>query len=240
LLTTGYTVAGVAVGDLNGDGAADLVVANQSDSSVTVFLNQGTGKFQKGQNYTVGHAPTDVVLADFNHEGKLDVATANQSDNTVSVLLGNGDGTFRAQQTYATDTGPSWIATGDFNGDGYVDLVTSNSGDVSVLLNDATWPSTAAYAAEASGRPAAAPEPAELAISLLSVAQARQPALAVSGPAAPSEPKAGANIAPPFSDPARAPLATAIESVFAANKQHQSDADAWALEPWSDVSAALI
>jgi hypothetical protein len=236
-LATGPNPVGVAVGDLNGDGKPDLAVANVGDSSVTVFLAKGnSGNFQAGQNYTVGSAPNDVIIADFNRDGHLDLATDNINDNNVSVLLGNGDGTFQAAQNFGTDYSSWWIASGDFNGDGNPDLVTCNryANDVSVLINDGAWAATAANAAVASGRLAAALEPAELSISLLGAGQRSQPALTPSRPIAPSRPPARAGIAPPLSKATHPSLATGIDGGFVANR-HQSDVDAWALEPWSDA-----
>ena len=37
----------MAVGDFNGDGKADLAVANYSDNSVSVLLGNGDGTFQR-------------------------------------------------------------------------------------------------------------------------------------------------------------------------------------------------
>jgi hypothetical protein len=82
----------VAVGDFNGDGKADLAVANYSDHSVSVLLGNGDGTFQTHVDYATGSGPDSVAVGDFNGDGKADLAVTN--DYAVSVLLGNGDGTF--------------------------------------------------------------------------------------------------------------------------------------------------
>ena len=47
----------VAVGDFNGDGKADLAVANSCSDNVSVLLGNGDGTFQAAVNYAVGSEP---------------------------------------------------------------------------------------------------------------------------------------------------------------------------------------
>ena len=90
----------VAVGDFNGDGRADLAVANDSSNNVSVLLGNGNGTFQTAVNYGAGRGPSSVAVGDFNGDGKADLAVANYSGGNVSVLLGNGNGTFQAAVNY--------------------------------------------------------------------------------------------------------------------------------------------
>ena len=132
----GHEPLGVAVGDFNGDGFADLAVTNQPDNTISVLLGNGDGTFQPQQKYQVGAEPTFLAVADFNGDGIPDLAVTNLSDDTVGVLLGKGDGTFQPQQTFPVGPGPVGVAVGDFNGDGIADLAVANGtgGTVSVLL----------------------------------------------------------------------------------------------------------
>ena len=45
----------MAVGDFNGDGKADLAVANHGSNNVSVLLGNGDGTFQAAVNYGGGH-----------------------------------------------------------------------------------------------------------------------------------------------------------------------------------------
>jgi RHS repeat-associated protein len=103
-----------AVGDINGDGIPDLVVANDPASTVTVFLGNGDGTFTKLPPISVPGNPYDVVLADVNNDRQLDVVTEG------SALLGHGDGSFTVMNEPAI-TGVSAVA--DVDGDGRPDIL---------------------------------------------------------------------------------------------------------------------
>jgi len=94
----GYEVGGVpysvAIGQLDGGGNEDLVVANCMTSDVSVLLGNGDGTFEPSAAYAVGLNPYCVAIADLDTDGNADVVVANARSNNVSVLLGNGDGTF--------------------------------------------------------------------------------------------------------------------------------------------------
>ena len=47
----------VAVGDVNGDGIPDLVVANFDSNTVSVLLGNGNGTFQAQQTFATGTEP---------------------------------------------------------------------------------------------------------------------------------------------------------------------------------------
>jgi hypothetical protein len=90
----------VALGDLNGDGALDLGVANTDNRTVNVMLNNGSGMFSSATPYSVGLNPLFVAIADFNADSKLDLAVANFDSSSVSVLLGTGDGAMQSAVNY--------------------------------------------------------------------------------------------------------------------------------------------
>ncbi len=148
----------LAVGDFNGDGKADLAVANYDGNTVSVLLGNGDGTFQTAVNYSAGTTPIAVAVGDFNGDGKADLAVANANSNNVSVLLGNGDGTFQAAVNYNVGSNPYFVAVGDFNGDGKADLVVTNrvSNNVSVLLGngDGTFRTAVNYNVNAGTAPA--------------------------------------------------------------------------------------
>ena len=132
LLNAGFDPSFVAMGDLNGDGRLDLVVADSASYAAEVLLGNGDGTFQAYTQWPAGKLPASVAIADLNADGAPDLALTNSEDGTLSVLLGNGDGTFAPQVTFATDPSPGTVAAGDLNGDGYADLAVGLSGSSAV------------------------------------------------------------------------------------------------------------
>jgi hypothetical protein len=131
----GGIAAALAVGDFNGDGKLDLVVANDSNNTVSVLMNNGDGTFGAAQSYAVGGAAMSVAVGDFNHDGKLDIVVAGAE---MDVLLNNGTGTFATAQKVGPAGGD--VVVGDFNGDGWLDLAQLDySVGIEVLLNKADW-----------------------------------------------------------------------------------------------------
>jgi hypothetical protein len=77
--TGGYSVVAA---DFNGDGKADLAVADSG--SISILLGNGDGRFQSAMNFGAsggfGHS---VVAGDFNGDGKPDVAVATATGGSV-------------------------------------------------------------------------------------------------------------------------------------------------------------
>jgi FG-GAP-like repeat/FG-GAP repeat len=121
----------VAIGDLNGDGKADLATADRGNRRVSVLLNKGKGTFGARRDYGAGRSPSSVAIGDLNGDGTGDLVTANCKATTVSVLLNMGDGRFQPKVDYSTGSHPCSVAIGDLDGDGKPDLATTSS----VLLN---------------------------------------------------------------------------------------------------------
>jgi hypothetical protein len=137
----------IAVADLNGDGFPDIVVANYSDNTIGILLNNGNGTFKAETVLAAGNAPDCIALADVNGDGQIDIVAANSVDNTLGVYLGVGGGAFLPAAVYtlgAVQTGTQYlnIVAGKLNPTGPVDVVASalNSvaGSVVVLQNNGT------------------------------------------------------------------------------------------------------
>jgi hypothetical protein len=129
-----------AVGDLNGDGRADLVAASAHAITVRLGGPRGLGPATR---YPGPGAPLYTAqLRDVNGDGRLDLVAINYPVNldavgAVVVLPGLAAGGFRSPTTYRLGTySLEHFALGDLNRDGRPDLVVldRNTSSVSVLL----------------------------------------------------------------------------------------------------------
>jgi len=80
----------VAIGDIDGDGAKDLVAANGGGNFTTgnvgLCLNHGDGTFAPARTLTTGMNPIAVAIGDVDGDGANDIVVANRGSKDVTVL----------------------------------------------------------------------------------------------------------------------------------------------------------
>ena len=153
--TTGANPASIAVADLQGSGNKwDLVVANFSSGSVTVFLHGATAAsgYQAGVDYVTGGSPNMVAAAPLSGTGPADIVVADASVSGNVIILPHDSSTpgqhFGTPQMLPTGATTSGVAIADLNGDGVPDIVAStydangNNGAVLVFLQSKASPGT--------------------------------------------------------------------------------------------------
>ena len=142
-----------AVADLDVDGKADVVTANNTSNNIGVLMGNGDGTLQPVVTYeSGGKAPASIAVADLNGDGRPDLAVGiclsgsptcgGGQSGGVAVLLGNGDGTFQTPTVYASGGwGPDSVVVADVNGDKKPDVLVTNfyepskgTGSVGVLI----------------------------------------------------------------------------------------------------------
>ncbi|WP_295673187.1 cadherin-like beta sandwich domain-containing protein [uncultured Mucilaginibacter sp.] len=146
----------VAIGDIDGDGKPELVIAIAGGTNiVSVLRNTGSPgivSFAAGVNLSAGTGPYSVAIGDIDRDGKPDLAFVNLLDNTVSVLRNTsspGSISFAAKTDLATGTYPISVAIGDIDGDGKLDLAIANNGSSTVsVLRNMSSPGSVSFAAK--------------------------------------------------------------------------------------------
>ena len=139
LETTSETSANVSMGDLDGVGDLDLVLAKGRHDPLRdrVLLNDGNGGFVASDLGPAADRTYTAALADIDGDRDLDVLTSNDTPDQKLVYLNDGKGRFTVAGTWGV---AAWstrnAAVADLNGDGRVDVIAANRpGPSFVCLN---------------------------------------------------------------------------------------------------------
>ncbi|MCX6274393.1 MAG: FG-GAP-like repeat-containing protein, partial [Bacteroidetes bacterium] len=137
----------VHIGDLDGDGKADIAVVNRDVATLAIYRNiSNVGSITLAARQTFATPAGTmthygVAFGDLDGDGKPDIATGNYTLNITSVFRNTSvPGTISFAARTDLSSGVSYDVTiDDFDGDSRPDLAVTNSGTtVSVLMNVCT------------------------------------------------------------------------------------------------------
>jgi len=130
LESTAETSANVSIGDVNGDGNPDIVLAKGRHWPLVdrVLLGDGHGGFPTAHALgTASDRSYSGHLVDLDGDGDLDVVISNDRPDPKLVYLNDGTGHFRPGPAYGEAEWPTRNATVvDLNADGLADIVVAN------------------------------------------------------------------------------------------------------------------
>ena len=126
-VATGGTASTLALADVAGNSAMDVVVGNQN--SVAVLVNDGTGSFSPtiGSPYATGMTVQHVEVGDVNNDGHPDIVATGVAD--LAVLLNNGTGSFGlapGSPMFVVGGGAVRNTLGHFVGSSALDIAVTN------------------------------------------------------------------------------------------------------------------
>ncbi|MGN6328787.1 MAG: FG-GAP-like repeat-containing protein [Rhodanobacter sp.] len=126
------TTATASIGNLDGDGDPDIVLAKGRHWPLhdLVLLNDGHGHFddRHALDATADRSYT-AALADLDGDGDLDLAVGNDRPDTKRIYFNDGHGHFTQASTFGE---ANWstrnITLADLNGDHRADIIVANRG----------------------------------------------------------------------------------------------------------------
>jgi hypothetical protein len=130
----GAPVRWVAAGDIDGDGAQDLVASLDVSGRLAVLLGRGDGTFRPP--FFIDDAGIAVFdLVDITGDGDLDVVGGFARNDEVAVLEGDGRGGFTEIDRQRVGNPATRPVIADLDGDGDLDVavVEEETGVVSIL-----------------------------------------------------------------------------------------------------------
>lgn len=139
--TSDWSAEGVAIGDWNGDGLADVAVgigANRPNSAIFTFTQDAFGNLQAPVRYASHDIPEPLVATDLDGDSRDDIVTVHAGWNSLGFYLQEQTGIFSPEQRvtlpYASWYGAQGLAIGDYNGDGCKDAAVADYNNGLVLL----------------------------------------------------------------------------------------------------------
>ena len=139
----GMELKGLAVGDVTGDGRADLVVTAASLPNFYVLRNNGSGGFLPPLAYAhpasaSGSYPVSVVVTDLDGDGANEVVLANADeapDGRLNIYRLGGGGALVLSRQIPIYSSTTALLVGDVGGDGDKDLILGHwsYGQVTVM-----------------------------------------------------------------------------------------------------------
>jgi len=135
----GNAPTGVTIGDVDGDGLADVAAA--TGGNVTLLLNDGSG-LGPGQEipHGGGGGARSVAIEDVDGDGDRDlVVLVSEGNNVLVVLRNNGDGTFAAPEPHGAPDLSFALRMADVDRDGDPDALVVEGllgASVRLLRND--------------------------------------------------------------------------------------------------------
>ena len=128
----GETSASVSIGDLNGDGLIDIVLAKGRHWPLhdRILLNDGKGGFSASNLSDEPDRTYSAALADIDLDGDLDIVVSNDSPDPKKLFKNDGKGHFTAAGSFGEARWETrYVTLADLNGDRYPDIIVANRVD---------------------------------------------------------------------------------------------------------------
>jgi len=114
-------VSQMAIGPVNADAFADLIVLPRNSSVIQVYAGRGDGSFEPPSEYPFQHGGNPLLATDLNGDGKTDLAIPVVG--TLWILEADPESLFSMPRPVALGQNGDDLFSGDVDGDGKPDVV---------------------------------------------------------------------------------------------------------------------
>jgi hypothetical protein len=131
---------GMAAGDVNDDGIADLVATgngNAPDSCLRVYYGDAGGEFAAALILPSLDLPRAVRIADLNLDGREDIVVLHDTATKIGIYMQDSDGDLASELLFPVPSGyysSNSLAIADFTGDGCPDVAIADARNGLVTL----------------------------------------------------------------------------------------------------------
>lgn len=118
------SASSMAIADIDGDGANDVIYPCRDSCQSAVYFNDGKGNFNRKEPWGPPNSSTRAIaVADFNGDGHLDIAACHENLGCF-VYLNDGHGHFGTGiQFQKPEALPYSMIAADLNGDGRPEII---------------------------------------------------------------------------------------------------------------------
>ncbi|MBL9147841.1 MAG: VCBS repeat-containing protein [Phycisphaerae bacterium] len=134
-IATGGSLAGIAVVDVAGTAAPDIVVGNSLLGSLQIFVNDGAGTFTAGTPVPSSQLIRFLALGDLDNDGAPELLTAGTGGPSGLMVYPTG-GTLGPAVAAPTTLDPTGLSVADVDGDGWLDVIVSRGAAVALAPED--------------------------------------------------------------------------------------------------------
>ena len=103
---------GVLWADVNGDGRADLIVAEPESGQLSVYLQQADGTLASAKKFPCLAGVSQIAVADWNHDGHPEIFLLSRDENAVAVTQFDKNGRLPFPTPLPLDGKPIALAVG--------------------------------------------------------------------------------------------------------------------------------
>ncbi|CAF3938924.1 unnamed protein product [Rotaria sp. Silwood1] len=128
----------IVVGDFNNDNHLDIIVANNGNGNIGIFLGYGNGTFTEQLTFSISSNshPQYITVGNFNKDNRFYVVVVDSENDQIHFLSEYDNGAFTKVTTYdgISKSNPFSIAIADFNKDNQSDIVVANYATNNILI----------------------------------------------------------------------------------------------------------